>query len=294
MILTNTHMTSINPLPWLLILVIGLLITGGIKAHTIDVLEEIFTTFAVNQNVTITDAVGYNPTTRAAQVDSTLWVSHKVELFFNTEVLPAADAGKNFKCTVVVEITKRFDSSVSTETPFQKTLTAYYDKNLGVVFDGESAYFFEDIKYKVRYRIISIAYEVDGISVGSVTTGLFGLRGVMMIDRVWKMSLTSYMSLDTPSYSGSLMRLTSSWSAFQGAEEYDFEWTFYDTLSAVYADYYANTTYANFEELFRDNASRMTVNKGYFQPRLVFPHTAPWSFDLKQSTHEYQNKTKLR
>ncbi|MDO8970797.1 MAG: hypothetical protein Q7U74_08930, partial [Saprospiraceae bacterium] len=59
------------------------------------------------------------------------------------------------------------------------------------------------------------------------------------------------------------------WLNMAGAEEYDLEWTFYDTLSPMIT--YASGTHANFDTIFHNNATRITTSNTWYDIPLTYP-----------------------
>ena len=249
-----------------------------VKASSISSIGAEFTDalFVPNSTpLTIKDNTGYNASNYAQNVESTDWVKSKVVLEFKPEALLAANAGNDLRCDVVVRITKQKDNITAADASFDVTLSAKYDHNLGVRFDGENAYLFNDIKYQFTIQIISISYYIDNIlqtgNPAPFFTGLFKLRGEMLISWVLKMTANSSTAITTTGISGGLKTCTSTWTAVTGAVEYDVEWTFYDNLSYIYEQYTQNVLFASFESLYRNNASRTTVSTNTVTLKIVYP-----------------------
>lgn len=59
------------------------------------------------------------------------------------------------------------------------------------------------------------------------------------------------------------------WQKQTGAEEYDLEWAFYDTLSPSITQ--ASGSHADFDFLFRNNATRITTSQTWYDIPLIYP-----------------------
>jgi RHS repeat-associated protein len=145
-------------------------------------------------------------------------------------------------------------------------------------------YFEADSKKSSAYRSLkeytgAHKMEIRVINVAPVNTAWKGrapglrLHGTILVDRDYQFNCNNAPSLGTLADPSSDHFYTLAWTAMPGAESYDLEWTFYDKLSEVGQQIVnaSNTTYSDFDWLFKNNATRVTINATSYKVNLVYP-----------------------
>jgi len=144
------------------------------------------------------------------------------------------------------------------------TLIINYDTTKSKRFNFRSSFKFNG-GYKVKARILTIAYD------GTITThfpAVFTLAGDIYIARVYDFICGS-KAKPTHTFVPASQQLNISWPPFAGADEYDLEFTTYDDSSSVSKDS-ASTTYSDMGTLFKNNATRVTVQGIQYAINLVY------------------------
>ena len=143
-----------------------------------------------------------------------------------------------------------------------ETLTINFDENY--LNTSDSKVFFEfDGSRKMTVFIDQI--EMD---LALKSTPKFLVSGDIMIDRLYKFNLNSTVVLPNPVYDPNSKRINFTWSTLdEGSEEYDLEWTFYDAKS----DQANNSAAYSFNELFKNNSTRVTVSNTFYSIPALYP-----------------------
>ncbi|OAV43913.1 hypothetical protein A3850_005135 [Lewinella sp. 4G2] len=128
--------------------------------------------------------------------------------------------------------------------------------------------------FKMDFRVVSLT-----VADPSTFTGLhfpMRLTGEIFADLVPKFNpnLISEPS-HTLSAVGSEQRLELKWAAIKGISEFDLEWVFFDEVSEIGQRVYANqTATSDYNSLYENNATRVTVNKLNHKVELLYPKGA--------------------
>ncbi|MEZ4939335.1 MAG: hypothetical protein R3D58_00615 [Saprospiraceae bacterium] len=164
---------------------------------------------------------------------------------------------------VMVDIDK-YDAGntyLGTETNVQ--LFAHYDPDEGMRYDYGHVYEFKDVhRFVVTVTSKSASFPAH-----------FRLEGKIIIDRKYNFNCSGSPALIQKThaelYDATTNALQVGWEKQAGAEEYDLEWAFYDTLGIMIDS--ASGTYDNFDFLFRNNATRITTAHTWYNIPLVYP-----------------------
>ncbi|HXB12722.1 MAG TPA: hypothetical protein VNZ45_12090, partial [Bacteroidia bacterium] len=166
------------------------------------------------------------------------------------------------KCRVDLEIT--YYNALGVADSLATTLSINYDSTRSKRFNFRSSFKFNG-GYKVKARVLAVFYD------GSLTTNfpkVFRLREDIYINRIYYFDCSAPM-LPMHSFDATNQRLEVDWTHFTGAQEYDLEYTFYDSLSYVVRNDMGNS-YTDFGFLFNGNATRVTVQGCEYAFNLVY------------------------
>jgi len=193
---------------------------------------------------------------------------------------------KNMSCTDLVTLQLNEDTSLFLKAPHTcrvdleiyywiasgaedsvtKSLYISYDSMKSKAFNFRSTFKFSG-GFKVKSKILAVYY--DG-SISVTFPKVFELDEDIFIDRVYDFSCVHPMHLQGSAdaiYPRNIYDIT--WVPLLGADEYDLEWTFYDDSSTV-AKYDLSTTYSNFNFLYRNNATRVTLEATDYNISLLY------------------------
>ncbi|WPQ60127.1 RHS repeat-associated core domain-containing protein [Chitinophaga sancti] len=139
-----------------------------------------------------------------------------------------------------------------------------YNPTEGVAYSAADTYkFLNGFKVKVTVNSITSA------ELGTTLPTIFRLMGQVVVERSYDWDLTKTI-VPVAVVDTSAVMLT--WEKYTGAEEYDLEWTFIDELSdngSLLAQQGSNVTAATLAGLFRNNATRVTIPREYFEISLI-------------------------
>ena len=214
--------------------------------------------FAADSSVTVKDDKFSTPLWLTIQKNIscidlvTLQLDEDTALFLNTP----------HTCRVDLEI--YYATSSGTEDSVTKSLIISYDSAKGKPFNFRSSFKFSG-GYEVRSKILAVYY--DGV-ITTTFPKVFELDEDIFINRVYNFSCSPPVSISgSPDYTN--QQLDMMWTPELGADEYDLEWTFYDDSSSVVKKDFPNT-YPNFNFLYRNNATRVTVDANTYNISLVY------------------------
>ncbi|MDX2280215.1 MAG: RHS repeat-associated core domain-containing protein [Saprospiraceae bacterium] len=208
------------------------------------------------------------PTTGVDQVLST-----KAFVFFSidgdTLLKPGVTVSYFVKCKI-----ERFDqdnNSIGVDTAV--ILSINYNPNDGSTFQGGrvfelSSTYLSGGTPKFVHRIV---ITVTGKS--SNFPAFLKLEGKIIINRKYTFTCSAAPVLIQKTYAKLYNAVTNSyrigWNKQLGAEEYDFEWAFYDTLGPMITLAAGNAFDFNF--VFANNATRITTGQSFYDIPLVYP-----------------------
>ncbi|MCG8331792.1 MAG: hypothetical protein MI974_29165 [Chitinophagales bacterium] len=127
---------------------------------------------------------------------------------------------------------------------------------------------------KMEITVLSVVDE------GSTGEALPEMRvyGEIVVNRKYNFNKANVLNNAQPSFSNAVVIqnqtiLELDWEHYAGAEAYDLEWTFYDKESKIGQKIIEGqgATVGSINELFRDNASRVTLEKESYRINLLYP-----------------------
>ena len=169
-----------------------------------------------------------------------------------------------FKCEIDLKVEYWSQPSQVDPIPVNHVkLRVSYNPTEGVAYSASDTYIFPDA-FKIKVTVNSIT----SAELGTTLPPIFRLMGQVVIERSYDWDLSKKIvpvaTVDTS------VRLV--WAKYDGAEEYDLEWTFVDELSdngRVLAQQGNNVSGTTLAGLFRNNATRVTIPQEYFEISLV-------------------------
>lgn len=173
----------------------------------------------------------------------------------------------NFTATVSVDIEKYDNTNTLTGTE-TVTFTVNYDPNEGVSYDQTDLYEFTGANKLV------ITVNSPGIVITPATASLldaFRLEAKVTATRnYFEFTCTDVPEILEYSLDEDARTLVASWASIPKADEYDLEWTFYDTLSSVLVNSGSGNAVA-FNNTFINNSTRITTPHTTYPISLVYP-----------------------
>jgi RHS repeat-associated protein len=162
---------------------------------------------------------------------------------------------------VTIEKYDQSNTLIGTETGV--TFGAKFDPAEGVRYEYGKVYEFANVhRFVVTVTAKSASFP-----------GHFRLEGKLFINRKYTFDCASAPVLLTKTaselYDPVTNTLRTGWETMPGAEEYDLEWAFYDTLGATIA--LAAGAHQDFDFLYRNNATRITTTHTWYNIPLVYP-----------------------
>lgn len=143
------------------------------------------------------------------------------------------------------------------------TLTVEFDPVEGAAYKYNYLYKFDNIH---RFKVVIT-------NRSSSFPDFMRLEGRIMIDRKYPFdcSLSPILLQKTHSelVNTTIHALQIGWQQQAGAEEYDLEWSFYDTLSPTITQAAIATT--DFDYLFRNNTTRITTSQTWYNIPIIYP-----------------------
>ena len=150
----------------------------------------------------------------------------------------------------------------------QEILILNYDPNTKSISDSKAFR-----KYSGARRIEIVVDNI--ISSGNGAAPDLRIKGEVIVDRDYALTSFSPLFYDDPDYNASDPFRTVEWSEMGGADEYDFEWTFYDEKSTVGQLLINNSnpfnTPAALNELFKNNATRVSLEGHSYTIHSLYP-----------------------
>ena len=140
-----------------------------------------------------------------------------------------------------------------------------YDPAAGVAYQDEAMYKFED-----AYRVRLTVNDITSAELGSELPAAFRMAGLIVVERTYDLDPEATLAVQvvgTPTTDVSLM-----WGNVVGAEEYDLEWTFIDEEAdngKLLQNQGNNVTTSTLAAMFRNNATRVTVQREGYKISLV-------------------------
>jgi hypothetical protein len=223
----------------------------------------------------------YGNTTLMQGVSGHLYVRDVVWLEVNEDTLMMKPNVTNFELLMGVAIT-RWDSAQVAQTTSNVTLSVKYDKTEGVTSRLLDYYEFTgSSKIQVTINANSITYKENGVDVTTTkfaaNKGLFRLYGKVIVQRKYK---NLNFCTAVPAFNNTLCTIDATygtlvlnWQPVVGAEEYDVEWAFHDSLSEqlTLGLNYIPPAGGDYDFLFKNNASRVTVGGTTYSIPLIYP-----------------------
>ncbi len=230
--------------------------------------------FAADSSITVKDDKFMTPLWHTIQ--DNLRATDEVSFQFNEDTNLYLTASGIWSVDLMVTWT----DSTGHRDSVAKTLTIRYDTNRGKSFNFRSTFKFSG-GYALTSRILMV--QLNGIPVSSYPA-VFTLEEDIYIDRIYKfdcpMPIVPYGTIDYVNQKALVL-----WPPVAGADEYDLEWTFYDSLSNIIQTHWLSPSVSDFDFLFRNNATRVTVpGNSYsfamvFNPGYVFLRVRPVHYD---------------
>ncbi|HYV95286.1 MAG TPA: hypothetical protein VE978_26155, partial [Chitinophagales bacterium] len=173
-----------------------------------------------------------------------------------------------FTCTINVKI--QYYDSITPGSPHTifKNLTIVYDTGRVKKYAMRNSFVFANA-FKFKITIQTITFTQTGWS--GVLPKIFRVRGLIIIDRKYKF-YCARRTFPKAALASNRNVLKITWKSLAGAEDYDLEWTVYHDSSDAIRKYLANPTtyYNNYDSLYRNNASRVTVTGGEYDIPLIY------------------------
>jgi len=142
-------------------------------------------------------------------------------------------------------------------------LTVNFDPAEGAVYKYNYLYKFDNTH---RFKVV-ITNRSSGFP------DFMRLEGKIIIDRKYPFDCSQSPVLLEKTHNElvntTINALQVGWQNLAGAEEYDLEWSFYDTLSPTITE--VATPSADFDYLFRNNATRITTSQTWYNVPLIYP-----------------------
>jgi len=142
-------------------------------------------------------------------------------------------------------------------------LTVNFNPAEGTSYTSASAFSFSDVhRFKVKILTKSSSFPA-----------FMRLEGKIIINRKYPFDCDATPDLIQKTHAELLNTTTNvlqvGWQKMDGAEEYDLEWSFYDTLSPTIT--LASGSRENFDTLFHYNSTRITTSQTWYDIPLVYP-----------------------
>lgn len=151
-----------------------------------------------------------------------------------------------------------------------KRMELSYDKEHAGVSEMKRVYLFSDIHvFNVSILNAGFRSAVSNSWEDSNLRGIFNLRGEIAIDRVMPFECTQKVE-DATYTLQNFSRAELQWRAYDFADEYDVEWTYYDENSEVVRRFREGVSFMD-NELFNNNATRVVVKGNQHNITLVYP-----------------------
>jgi YD repeat-containing protein len=160
-------------------------------------------------------------------------------------------------------------TATGTQDSVAKTLVIHQDTGRGKAFNFRSSFEFVG-GYIVKTRIIMTWY--DGMITSSFPKA-FMLSTDIYITRVYKFNCDSLLTAAVPTFGTTNQRIKFNWNPpMVGADEYDLEYTFYDSASTVslLGATCGSCHFTDFGFLFNGNATRVTLDTTVYHISSVF------------------------
>jgi hypothetical protein len=232
-------------------------IAQGGEPVLIDALDGVSGNFKVDSFATVEDAKWWDPTEKA-KIDLALPYSIRniVTLKFNEE--STKWIASNFETSAQVRIIYT-DKDNNTDS-IDYTFTINYDSTSGVAYNSQRIFTFND-GYKVTTKILSINTTFpSGVTAWDVLPHL-RLENEMQIQRYYNF-LCSAKPVYLLPYEFNIPitgDMSYNWTKVQGATEYDFEWTFIDSVDLAGGLLYGTTGTPDYTKIFEAGSTRMTL-----------------------------------
>jgi hypothetical protein len=146
------------------------------------------------------------------------------------------------------------------------TFTVNYNPSEGASYNQGYLYEFPGV-YRIKVIVKNSGIGITP-SIPSLTDA-FRLEGKILVNRVYSFNCQNTPTIQKYALDDVKNVLVSGWSSQPGAQEYDLEWTFYDTLSVFRVD--QGGAAQNFNALFLNNATRITTKQTTYPISLVYP-----------------------
>jgi len=226
----------------------------------------------VNDTMTVKDKMFQNPSVSWSSINN-ITVKDAITL----QVIDSALITYSFTDIIRLQVDTYTNPSQTIPSSTEVSLVVSYDPAHGTTYKGMDTYSF-DGAYKVFFKILSITN-----TAGAGGMPFYQLTSRITINRKYDFSPHAAIGI-----SGSISSITSSsgkqlalsWppvlvANISGAEEYDVEWTTIDSLSENYTlatQMAANVTQstATLDQLFRNNASRITTSQNNYNLSLMY------------------------
>lgn len=193
-------------------------------------------------------------------VDQTLSVRNLIWFSIDEDTLLKNTAFTHW-VKVTIEKYNASDSLIDTETNVQFTVS--YDPDEGAQYKYGYIYEFSGMHH----------FKVTITDKSSSFPAYMRLEGKIIIQRKYNFHCDSVPVLLQKAHADLVNSTTNSlqigWQKQAGAEEYDLEWAFYDTLSPTITD--ASGSHADFDFLYRNNATRITTTQTWYDIPLIYP-----------------------
>ncbi|WPV63875.1 RHS repeat-associated core domain-containing protein [Chitinophaga sp. LS1] len=239
--------------------VLLLLLTTAMDSHaqSVTVLRQTLDSnkIAVNDSIVVTDAT-YFDVTKLPKLDTPYSVKNVVTLKINEYsklYLPS-----EFTASVKVRITYT-KPDFKTDT-LSQTLTINYKST--DAYTSRSSFVFSNA-HKVKVEVLSVTITAEKDILPALT-----LENEMYVRPVYKLACTD--AVTSVSNNGAQLvdtsdELTVQWSAVEGADAYDLEWTHIDSTAL-----FRYGTPLDTEAVFRNNATRVTITGTSYNIPLMF------------------------
>ncbi len=218
---------------------------------------------AVNKESTVSDATFFNP---SSPIEATYVIKNMVSVGIEEESKYAIQS--DFTATVVLEITKYDQNHQVIGVAFEKTFVVDYKKAGGAKHNAIQYFPFENA-YEVKVKIISVTPN-SGVTwdisrVLRVDNTLTATRDYVFNCTADIIGLTATLDADNK-------ELLANWGdPHCGQTEYDLEWAWVDEIvMGEYKDANGNFLLNKIEQVFENNATRVTVSNVMYKIPLLY------------------------
>lgn len=194
----------------------------------------------------------------------------------------------NFEVRVTLSIAKYDSTNTLVSTESGVVFTTRFDTAYGASYPFGYIYKFADF-HRLKITVTGLYYSLAATpsNPGASFPAFMRLESRITINRKYFFDCNTSPVLTNYAIDTAKNCLVAGWQYQMGAEEYDLEWTFYDTLSPTIAQ--ANAAHSDFNFVFLRNATRITTPFTTYNIPLTYP--AGWLY-LRVRSIQYDDEGK--